>query len=154
RVKALKDDGVGKDLCAWEWTLYCGGHGNCQRKCGGFGECLADCEQVGKKDTGQMHNCSVRIMTRVMLTSMNTPYPVHVQVVGNHLPSTSIVPFQPIHTRINLSREIRDAAILGREADRTTAVGLRRMMVKHTEYASRDELRAECRDPKRICTTQ
>ncbi|KAF0495988.1 proteophosphoglycan ppg4 [Gigaspora margarita] len=111
------------DIHFWRWVWFCSGEGSCQRSCGGFGECVNECnhysDQHNSKNPFDMHKCSVRILTKVMLSEIDTEFPVCMTIKGIHVPQ-NIIQETTALSRINLNRETRDLAIKSHQADKHT----------------------------------
>ncbi|CAG8799534.1 36382_t:CDS:2, partial [Racocetra persica] len=73
---------------------FCSGEGGCQRHCGRIGKCVEICNHYSNEQTLKnpldMHKCSVRIITKVILSEVDTDYPVHLIIEGNHVPQNVI----------------------------------------------------------------
>ncbi|RIB22371.1 hypothetical protein C2G38_2174116 [Gigaspora rosea] len=94
----------------WHWVWFCSGEGGWQRNCGGIGKCVKICDHyVNEKSLNplDMYKCSVRIITKVMLSEVDTEYPVRLIIEGNHVPQ-NVIQEITIPSRINLSQEARD----------------------------------------------
>ncbi|CAG8832027.1 25738_t:CDS:1, partial [Gigaspora rosea] len=100
----------------WHWVWFCSGEGGWQRNCGGIGKCVKICDHyVNEKSLNplDMYKCSVRIITKVMLSEVDTEYPVRLIIEGNHVPQ-NVIQEITIPSRINLSQEARDLVITSR----------------------------------------
>ncbi|CAG8839480.1 1888_t:CDS:2, partial [Gigaspora margarita] len=111
------------DFQVWHWVWFCSGEGDCQRNCGGIGKCIEICDYfVDEKNLNplDMHKCSIRIITKVILSEVDTDYPVCLIIEGNYVPQ-NVIQKITILSQINLSQEARDLVITSRRADKCTA---------------------------------
>ncbi|CAG8794109.1 12741_t:CDS:2, partial [Racocetra persica] len=75
-----------KDLQVWRWTWFCSGESGCQRLCGGIGSCIETCNHYTNynlKNPLDMHKCSIRITTEVMLSEVDTDLSMHMIISAN-----------------------------------------------------------------------
>ncbi|CAG8694776.1 2596_t:CDS:2, partial [Gigaspora rosea] len=102
------------DLQVWHWVWFCSG-----------------------KD---MHKCSIRIITKVMLFEVDTEYPARLIIESNHVPQ-NVIQEITIPSRINLSREARDLVITSRRADKRTIKEIKMKLLLPYNGVSQHELK-------------
>jgi hypothetical protein len=146
--------GTATNVCVWHWVWFCAGQGNCQRACGGLGRCLQECDHYSRGPMNQfdMHYCSVRVITKVMLSAVEDQYPVNVQVIGHHIPAALQIPFRSSGKRINLSLENRDMVIRARRENCDTPLEIKRKMLNPFNNQSPEILGVVTQVGKRLCT--
>ncbi|CAG8848973.1 39327_t:CDS:2, partial [Gigaspora margarita] len=93
RVQQIRA-GIKSDIHVWRWVWFCSGDGGCQRSCGRFGDCIKECnyysDQHNFNNPFNMHKCSIRILTEVMLLEIDTEFPVCMTIKGIHVPQNII----------------------------------------------------------------
>ncbi|CAG8818405.1 30453_t:CDS:2 [Gigaspora margarita] len=96
------------------WTWFCSGEVGRQRLRGGISKCIETCnyysDQHNLKNTFDMHKCSVQILTEVMLSEVESEFPVRMTIKDNHI-LPNIFQDTTALSRINLSQEVHDLAI-------------------------------------------
>ncbi|CAG8831067.1 14848_t:CDS:2, partial [Cetraspora pellucida] len=77
-----------------------------QRSCGGISKCVETCNhyanEYNSKNPLDMHKCSVRVITEVIISEVDTDFPVHMIIKGNHVPQ-NIIQEKTVLSRINLN---------------------------------------------------
>lgn len=136
-------EGDRRDFQVWKWVWFCSGKSGCQHACGGIGTCIESCDNYGLKNNIKsdfdMHRCSVRVITKVMLSDVGTDLPVHMQISGAHVPP-NVVHETTGPLRINLSREARDLAIISHRADKRTTKEVKMKLLAQHNGASENQL--------------
>ncbi|CAG8791208.1 5163_t:CDS:1, partial [Cetraspora pellucida] len=96
----------GSDLQVWRWVWFCSSEGGCQRSCCGIGKYVETCNHYANEHNSKnpldMHKCDVRVITEVMLSEVDTDFPVHMIIKGNHV-QQNIIQEKTVSSRINLS---------------------------------------------------
>ncbi|RIB24776.1 hypothetical protein C2G38_2241811 [Gigaspora rosea] len=125
----------------------------CQRNCCGIGKCVEICDHyVNEKSLNplDMHKCSVRIITKVMLSEVDTEYPVRLIIEGNHVPQ-NVIQEITIPSRINLSWEARDLVITIHRADKRTPKEIKMKLLLPYNSVSQHELKNLYSSQNSIC---
>ncbi|CAG8814545.1 16398_t:CDS:2, partial [Gigaspora margarita] len=78
---------IKSDIHVWRWVWFCSGDGGYQRSCGGFGDCIKECnhysDQHNFNNPFDMHKYSVQILTKVMLSEIDTEFPNELEYFYN-----------------------------------------------------------------------
>ena len=151
RVEQIKA-GNQKDIKVWKWLWFCPGEQRCLRRCGGIGACIERCDHhvARHKNPFDMHNCSVQIITEVMLSDVSSELPVRMTIKGSHVPS-NVAQEAAQPSRLNLSREARDLAIMSRRADRNTTKEVKMKLLAPHNGASENELKQLYTNQHSVC---
>ncbi|CAG8827144.1 19328_t:CDS:2, partial [Cetraspora pellucida] len=119
RVQQIRAN-EGNDLQVWQWVWFCSGEGGCQRSCGGIGKCVETCNHYANEHNSKnpldMHKYSVRVITELMLSEVDTDFPVHMIIKGNHV-LQNIIQEKTVLSRINLSREQKGVVLYYQQPD-------------------------------------
>ncbi|CAG8737285.1 21789_t:CDS:2 [Gigaspora margarita] len=114
----------------------------CQRSCGGFGDCIKECnhysDQYNFNNPFDMHKCSIRILTEVILSEIDTEFP-------NIIRETTVL------SRINLNREAQDLAIKSHRADKHTTKEIKMKLLAPYNNALQNELEHLYNSQNSIC---
>ncbi|RIB13427.1 hypothetical protein C2G38_2325832 [Gigaspora rosea] len=97
-----------------------------------------------------MHKCSVRIFTEVMLSEVESEFPMHMTIKGNHVPQ-NIIREATALSRINLSREVRDLAITSHRADKRITKEIKMKLLAPHNGSSQSELEHLYHNQNSIC---
>ncbi|RIB18017.1 hypothetical protein C2G38_2185768 [Gigaspora rosea] len=130
------------------------GEGGCQRSCDGFGDCIKECnhysDQHNFNNPFDMHKCSVRILTEVMLSEIDTEFPVCMTIKGSHVPK-NIIRKTTALSQINLNREARDLAIKSHRANKRMTKKIKMKLFAPYNNALQNELEHLYNSQSSIC---
>ncbi|CAG8735385.1 20649_t:CDS:2, partial [Cetraspora pellucida] len=97
-----------------------------------------------------MHKCSVRVITKVMLSQIKTEFLMQVILSGSHI-SSILIPHISTINRINLNYETRDIVIHGRHESNMTTTQIMRNLLAPTNNAPKNELKEILDNKKFAC---
>ncbi|CAG8838262.1 35277_t:CDS:2, partial [Gigaspora margarita] len=153
RVQQIRA-GIKSDIHVWRMVWFCSGDGGCQRSCDGFGDCIKECnhysDQHNFNNPFDMHKYSVRILTEVMLSEIDTEFPVCMTIKGIHV-LQNIIRETTALSRINLNREAQDLAIKSHRADKRTTKEIKMKLLAPYNNASQNKLEHLYNSQNSIC---
>ncbi|CAG8721455.1 7392_t:CDS:2, partial [Racocetra persica] len=91
------------------------------------------------KNLLDMHKCSVQIITKVILSEVNTNLPMRMIIRGNHV-LQSIIQQITTPSQINLSHEVCDLAIISHQANKRTTKEIKMKLLASYNGVSQYEL--------------
>ncbi|CAG8636492.1 16425_t:CDS:2 [Cetraspora pellucida] len=97
-----------------------------------------------------MHKCSVRILTEVMLSEVETEFSVRMTIKGNYI-LLNIIRETFALSRINLNREAHDLAITSHRADKRTMKEIKMKLLAPHNDISQNELECLYSGQNSIC---
>ena len=121
----------------------------------GIGDCKKDCTNYSlpnnTKNYFDMHLCKVRVISKSKLSWLKNEKPLHIEIVGSHLPANLVTPHTPNITRLNLSRQTKDSIIISRRADHKTVKNVKAKLLVPYNNANEEKLREALKDQKTLC---
>ncbi|KAF0427253.1 gephyrin: PROVISIONAL [Gigaspora margarita] len=106
-------------------------------------------QQIHVGNEGNIHVC-VRILIEVMLSEVESEFPMHMTIKGNHV-LQNIIREATALSQINLSREVRDLAITSHRADNRTTKEIKMKLLATHNGSSQSELEHLYHNQNSIC---